>query len=91
MAVDLDHVAVVLNNVAVLSSIWCVWWLSSYALGITTQHRQENFPVLQHLPTPVHPAHVDYLLVVSPWKTDTYVRRKSTNREEILIRKKKKE
>ena len=26
------------------------------------------FPVLQHLPTPVHPAHVDYFLVVSPGK-----------------------
>ena len=29
---------------------------------------EEKFPVCQHLPTPVHPAHVDYLLVVSPGK-----------------------
>ena len=26
-------------------------WLSSYALGLAG-----NFPILQHLPTPVHPA-----------------------------------
>ena len=29
---------------------------------------RKKFFVLQHLPIPVHPAHVDYLLVVSPGK-----------------------
>ena len=73
----------------------CVWWLSSYALGLTThglwvqtQPGKFSCPSTSSHTSP--PSSCWLPPRGESWKTDTLVRLKSTNREEILIWKKKK-